>query len=72
MLANVLRSDTVIQMSITLVKTFVKLRKIIASNIHRKVEIEQIKNYIQHRRFFVLNKIGILSKNPCNLTLYDA
>lgn len=49
MLANVLRSHTATQMSITLVKTFVKLRKLISSNTHLQFEIEQIKNYIQHQ-----------------------
>lgn len=49
MLANVLRSDTATQMSIRLVKSFVKLRKLMSSNIHLQLEIEQIKNYIQHQ-----------------------
>lgn len=49
MLANVLKSDTATQMSIRLVKTFVKLRKLTSSNIHLQLEIEQIKNYIQHQ-----------------------
>lgn len=49
MLANVLKSDTATQMSIRLVKTFVKLRELMSTNTHLQLEIEQIKNYIQHQ-----------------------
>lgn len=48
MLANVLKSDLAIQMSIRIIELFVKWREILNSNTDLKLEVEKIKRQVEH------------------------
>jgi hypothetical protein len=48
MLANVLKSDLAIQMSIRIIELFVKWREMLYSNTDLKLEVEKIKRKVEH------------------------
>jgi hypothetical protein len=48
-LANVLKSDTAVQMSIKIIEVFVRMRKMLTDTLSLKLEVEEIKQKLQNQ-----------------------
>ena len=48
-LANILKSNTAVQMSIKIIEIFVRLRQMLTDNLELKLEIEEIKKKLQNQ-----------------------
>lgn len=48
MLSSVLNSEKAIQINIQIIKVFIRMRQVLAENAELKIEIERIKNKLDH------------------------
>ncbi len=62
MLASVLKSKRAVQMSIAIVRAFIKLRELLATNKDVLIEIEKIKQTQEMHGQHIANIIGVIKK----------
>ena len=62
MLASVLKSKRSVQMSIAIVRAFIKLRELLATNKDVLIEIEKIKQTQEIHGQHIANIIGVIKK----------